>query len=64
MSALYKRSNPRWRHLIEHRSTQAVWAPLVEAFRRRQVAFRKRLLANDPPATGRRAVPRVFEAGV
>jgi len=64
MSALYKRSNPLWRHLIEHRSTHAVWAPLVEASRRRQVAFRKRLLAHDPPATGRWAVPRVFEAGV
>jgi radical SAM superfamily enzyme YgiQ (UPF0313 family) len=43
MALLYKRSNALWRFLIENRMTHAVWKPLVEATRRRHLAFRDRL---------------------
>lgn len=40
---LYKHSNPLWQFLIEHRMVRAVWRPMVEAARFRQLAVRKRL---------------------
>lgn len=40
---LYKRSNRLWRFLIKHRLVHAVWRPLVEQGRRRQLAFRRKL---------------------
>jgi radical SAM superfamily enzyme YgiQ (UPF0313 family) len=43
MSYLYKRSNRLWRFLIRHELTAAVWAPIVEATRRRHLRFRERL---------------------
>ena len=53
MSVLYKRANPLWRLLIRHRLTARVWRPLVEATRRRHLAFRRRLAESrpDPGAT-------------
>ncbi len=54
---LYKRSNWLWRFLIERRLVHAVWRPLVERARRRQLAFRRTLLARDPVADGARRVP-------
>lgn len=45
MSALYKRSNPLWELLIRTRSTNRVWAPLVEITRRRHVAMRNTMRA-------------------
>lgn len=55
MSLLYKRSNALWHALIRARLTHAVWAPLVQLSRRRQLAFRRRL------ARGER-VPRLSPA--
>ncbi|MBE7483057.1 MAG: radical SAM protein [Polyangiaceae bacterium] len=46
MSALYKRSNALWPLLIERGLTARVWHPMVEAARRRHVAFRRRLAAS------------------
>ena len=46
MSVLYKRANPLWRFLIRHRLTARAWRPLVEATRRRHLAFRKRRRAS------------------
>jgi hypothetical protein len=40
---LYKRSNRLWRFLIKHQLVHAVWRPLVEMTRWRQLAFRRRL---------------------
>ncbi len=45
MSYLYKRSNGLWPKLIEKRLVHAVWRPLVEATRRRHLAYRKALAA-------------------
>lgn len=42
---LYKRSNRLWRFLIKHRLVHAVWRPLVQLARRRQMAFRRKLQA-------------------
>ena len=51
MSYLYKRSNRFWHLLIRSQLTAIAWRPLVEASRRRQVRFRKRLLENvEQPA--------------
>jgi radical SAM superfamily enzyme YgiQ (UPF0313 family) len=44
MSYLYKRSNPIWHLLIRHRLTAAVWRPLIELSRRRQMRLRKELM--------------------
>lgn len=46
MSALYKRSNALWPLLIERGLTARVWHPMVEAARRRHLAFRRRLAAS------------------
>jgi radical SAM superfamily enzyme YgiQ (UPF0313 family) len=55
MSILYKRANPLWRLLIRHRLTARVWRPLVEATRRRHLAFRRRLAeSRSVPAPGPR----------
>jgi radical SAM superfamily enzyme YgiQ (UPF0313 family) len=43
MSYLYKRSNRFWHALIRAQMTAAVWRPLVELSRRRQLAFRDEL---------------------
>jgi radical SAM superfamily enzyme YgiQ (UPF0313 family) len=52
MSYLYKRSNRLWHLLIRRDLTHAVWRPLIEASRRRHLAFRRRLAARAaPPAT-------------
>jgi radical SAM superfamily enzyme YgiQ (UPF0313 family) len=48
MSYLYKRSNGLWHALIARDWTHAVWRPLVEATRRRHLAFRASL-AHHPP---------------
>ena len=48
MSFLYKRANPLWRLLIRHRLTAPAWRPLVEATRRRHLAFRRRLAGRRP----------------
>ena len=50
MSYLYKRANAVWPLLIRHRLTGVVWRPLVEAARRRHLAFRRRLARGDGPA--------------
>ena len=51
MSYLYKRSNRFWHLLIRSQMTSIAWRPLVEASRRRQVRFRKRLLESaEQPA--------------
>lgn len=43
MSYLYKRSNLIWHLLIRHRLTAAVWRPLIELSRRRQLRLRREL---------------------
>lgn len=48
MSALYKRANPMWELLIRTRSTNKVWAPLVELTRQRHLLARRRLDAPRP----------------
>jgi radical SAM superfamily enzyme YgiQ (UPF0313 family) len=45
---LYKRSNRLWRFLIKRCLVHAVWRPLVEQARRRQLAVRRMLLARPP----------------
>lgn len=55
MSYLYKRANLVWPFLIRHRLTHALWRPLVEISRRRQLQFRKKLLA--VPEEAPRAAP-------
>jgi radical SAM superfamily enzyme YgiQ (UPF0313 family) len=52
MTALYKKANPLWAHLIEHTQVMRAWAPLVEVSRRRHLAFRQ-TLATDPPREAR-----------
>lgn len=42
MSYLYKKSNRLWPWIIRHRLTHALWSPLVELSRRRQVRWRTR----------------------
>jgi radical SAM superfamily enzyme YgiQ (UPF0313 family) len=42
MSALYKRSNWLWPHLVQRRLTGAVWGPLVAGARIRHLHFRRR----------------------
>ena len=66
MSYLYKRSNRLWHLLIRHNLVRAVWWPLVEATRRRHLAFRRRHLATTPPRAAARATPAgaVIAAGV
>jgi hypothetical protein len=51
MSYLYKRSNFVWHQLIRRRLTALVWRPLVEATRRRQLKFRRRLEARAAAAS-------------
>src|SRR5262249_36818005 len=52
MSMLYKKANPFWEFLIQHRLTNAVWSPLVEITRWRHIHFRKKLARRlDEPAT-------------
>jgi radical SAM superfamily enzyme YgiQ (UPF0313 family) len=53
---LYKRSNRLWRLLIKRRLVHAVWRPLVELTRLRQVAFRRRLANQPAPAAHPRCV--------
>lgn len=48
-SYLYKRSNRYWHFLIKHGLVHAAWWPLVELSRLRQLAFRRKLLANPTP---------------
>jgi hypothetical protein len=43
MSYFYKRANWLWPWLVRHRLTHALWAPLVEASRRRHVRYRRTL---------------------
>ena len=62
MSYLYKRSNPLWHLLIQHRWTGFVWRPLVEVTRRRHLRFRARLAAEET-APGERC-GTVVSAGV
>ncbi len=65
MSYLYKKSNGLWPLLIRYRLTGAVWRPLVELSRRRQVQFRKRLaIQPDRVATGMSLPPSFVSAGV
>ena len=45
MSYLYKRSNPLWHLLIQHRLTRRAWRPLVELTRLRHLRFRRDLAA-------------------
>jgi radical SAM superfamily enzyme YgiQ (UPF0313 family) len=63
MSYLYKRSNWFWYFLIRHELTHTVWRPLVEASRRRHLAFRDVLDARPEPARPRRSLT-VVSAGV
>jgi len=49
MSYLYKRSNRLWHHLIKRGLVHAVWSPLVEFTRRRQVRYRRLLSPTDSP---------------
>jgi radical SAM superfamily enzyme YgiQ (UPF0313 family) len=62
MSFLYKRSNWLWWLLIRYRLTAAVWRPLVEWTRRRQLRFRRRLENADAAPAG--AAIQVVSAGV
>jgi radical SAM superfamily enzyme YgiQ (UPF0313 family) len=57
MSYLYKRSNRFWHVLIKHHLVHAVWRPMVELSRLRQVRFRRELAANE--ALGRACVSAV-----
>jgi radical SAM superfamily enzyme YgiQ (UPF0313 family) len=43
MSLFYKRANPLWRFLIQHRLTHLAWSPLVHLSRRRHLRFRAQL---------------------
>jgi radical SAM superfamily enzyme YgiQ (UPF0313 family) len=52
MSYLYKRSNRFWRFLIKHHLVHAVWRPLVEVTRLRQVRFRAKLEQDKLPGCG------------
>jgi radical SAM superfamily enzyme YgiQ (UPF0313 family) len=62
MSYLYKRSNWLWWLLIRYRLTAAVWRPLVELTRKRQLQLRRRLEADkSAPAQG---TIQVVSAGV
>ena len=47
---LYKHANPLWELLIRRRLVLAVWSPLVQASRWRQVRFRRKL--EEMPAPG------------
>jgi radical SAM superfamily enzyme YgiQ (UPF0313 family) len=51
MSYLYKRSNRFWRFLIKHHLVHAVWRPLVEVTRLRQVRFRAKLEQDKLPGS-------------
>jgi hypothetical protein len=64
MSYLYKRSNLFWHLLIRHRLTAAVWRPLVEHSRRRNIAHRRRLEALDPETPARSGGGACVSAGV
>jgi radical SAM superfamily enzyme YgiQ (UPF0313 family) len=66
MSYLYKRSNPLWYFLIRARLQHAVWAPLVEATRRRHLKFRELLRARPELEVDRapRRALTVVSAGV
>jgi radical SAM superfamily enzyme YgiQ (UPF0313 family) len=57
MSYLYKRSNHLWRFLIRHELTAAVWAPIVEATRRRHLRFRRELARGRTPLAGAALAP-------
>ena len=50
MTYLYKHANPLWEQLIRYRLVSAVWRPLVELSRWRQVRYRQRLNDEPPPA--------------
>jgi radical SAM superfamily enzyme YgiQ (UPF0313 family) len=49
MTYLYKRSNRLWAFLIRHRLVAAIWRPLVEVSRRRNLRFRAALLQKSGP---------------
>ncbi len=49
MTYLYKRSNRLWAFLIRHRLVAALWRPLVEVSRRRNLEFRATLLQRSRP---------------
>ncbi len=55
---LYKHANPLWQFLIEHRLVRAVWRPMVELARRRQLRLRRQFEARDLGLTapGRTAI--------
>jgi radical SAM superfamily enzyme YgiQ (UPF0313 family) len=63
MSYLYKRANRLWPWLIRYNLTAAVWRPLIELSRLRQLRFRRRLeVATDLGAAAHPGV--VLAAGV
>jgi radical SAM superfamily enzyme YgiQ (UPF0313 family) len=66
MSYLYKRSNRFWHLLIKHRLTGAVWRPLIEHSRRRQVRLRARIEADEggTGSAGACRAPNCVSAGV
>jgi radical SAM superfamily enzyme YgiQ (UPF0313 family) len=65
MSYLYKRSNRFWHILIRHERTHAVWKPLVELSRRRQVRLRRELEGRPASVNQRPAAQAgVISAGV
>jgi radical SAM superfamily enzyme YgiQ (UPF0313 family) len=59
MSYLYKRANRLWPVLIRYNLTAAVWRPLIELSRLRQLRFRRRLDTAAAPNPG-----MVLAAGV
>lgn len=63
MSYLYKRSNRLWHFLIANRLVHTVWSPLVEATRKRHLAFRRRLASRQGAGVAVRAAS-VVTAGV
>jgi len=65
MSYLYKRADRLWPLLIRNRAVHRVWAPLVEASRRRHLRFRARIEAGDPGVRGTLGAPGMLaRAGV
>jgi radical SAM superfamily enzyme YgiQ (UPF0313 family) len=63
MSYLYKRANRLWPWLIRYNLTGAVWRPLIELSRLRQLRFRRRLEAATNPV-GAAHPGMVLAAGV
>ena len=66
MSYLYKRSNRFWHLLIKYRMTGAVWRPLIEHSRRRQLRLRARIEAEagGTGSAGACRAPSCVSAGV